>query len=254
VRQAIRDQLAASLPPILVDELLEAHEEAKRNYYLGGDRLAAVEGGRFCEAAYRLLEQITKGKFTPLGKQLDTQKLTNQLENLVGFNDSVRMHIPRSLRVVYDIRNKRDTAHLADGIDPNVQDSTLVVGVIDWVLAEFIRMYHSTVSPGEAQSMVQDIVTRLSPIVQDFGGFLKVLDPSLRAGDFCLVLLYHRGTKGATFDELITWARPPMRSNLRSTLTRLVDDKALLHFDGTNYIITQTGQQEVETRKLLTPL
>ena len=30
------------------------------------------------------------------------------------------------LRVVYDIPNKRDAAHLTDGIDPNVQDVTIV--------------------------------------------------------------------------------------------------------------------------------
>jgi hypothetical protein len=40
--------------------------------------------------------------------------------------DSIRLHIPRTFRVIYDIRNKRDAAHLGDGIDPNLQDSTLV--------------------------------------------------------------------------------------------------------------------------------
>ena len=82
MRDIIRSQLIVHLDPKLVDELLDAHSEAKRNYYLGGLRLSAVEGGRFCEAAFRLLQQITTGQFTPLGNQLDTDQLIRTLAAL----------------------------------------------------------------------------------------------------------------------------------------------------------------------------
>ena len=142
-------------------ELLDAYHEAKRNFYLGGLRLSAVEGGRSCEAAFRLLEHIGWKAYTPLGKQLDTEKLINRLSNLgaATFADSVRLHIPRSLRLVYDIRNKRNAAHLADGIDPNLQAATVIVGVLDWVLAEFIRMYHS-ISANDAADVVDQMSLR----------------------------------------------------------------------------------------------
>lgn len=254
MRDKIRAGLAAKLDGKLVDELLEAHAEAKEKYYLGGLRLSEVEGGRFCEAAFRLLEQITTGKFTPIGRQLDTNKLLPALESLpaANFPEAVRIHIPRALRLVYDIRNKRDAAHLADGIDPNLQDGTLVVSVVDWVLAEFIRLYHQ-VSANEAREMVEDLVTRAAPVVQDFAGDLKVLRPGLKASDHCLVLLYHRGSKGATFDELEKWVRPPMRKNLGRSLDRLEQERDLIHHDGTRYFITRLGQQEVERRHLVKP-
>jgi hypothetical protein len=238
----------------VVDELLDAHEEAKRNYYLGGLRLSAVEGGRFCEAAFRLLEQIAGLPRTPLGTQLDAEKLIPRLASLPRGTqpDSVRLHIPRALRLVYDIRNARDAAHLADNIDPNLQDATLVVSVLDWVLAEFVRLYHN-VSANEAQQLVEETVTRSAPVVQDFQGFLKVLNPRLKAGDHCLVLLYHRGTTGATPAELTLWVRPTMRSNLGRTLKRLVEQDDFAHWDGTRYIITRRGQQEVERRHLVKP-
>ncbi|WP_305790181.1 hypothetical protein [Symbioplanes lichenis] len=51
----------------LVKELLGAYSEAKRNFYLGGHRLSEIEGGRFCEAAYRMLQQFAQGSFTPIG-------------------------------------------------------------------------------------------------------------------------------------------------------------------------------------------
>jgi len=151
---------------------------------------------------------------------------------------------------VYDIRNKRNAAHLADGIDPNFQDATLVVSVVDWILAELIRLNHS-VPPDEAKKIVETIVARSAPIVQDFDGFLKVLNPSLNAGDWCLVLLYQCGATGATFEELEKWARPDMRNNLKRTLERLVHGKAFAHESRNRYLVTLSGQVEVDKRRLV---
>jgi len=250
VSAGIRAQLGQVLDAGLVQELLQSHEEARRNFYLGGLRLSAVEGGRFCEAAYRILEQLGFGKFTPVGTQLDTDGIARRLSNIpAGSNsESVRLHIPRGLRVVYDIRNKRDAAHLADGIDPNMQDATLVVAVIDWVLAEFLRLMHN-VPANEAQATIERIVARRAPVIQDFNGHLKVLK-DLPASDYCLVLLYHRGNNGATFVKLKEWARPKMRKNLRRNLGALVNKKDLVHQKGSTYYITHLGEQDVETRKL----
>jgi hypothetical protein len=256
VRTTIEAQLASLLDAKLVHELLEAHAEAKRHFYLGALRPSEVEGGRFCEAAFRILEAVTQGgMFTPLGKTLPrTDKLIQQLANAdaTKYNDSIRLHIPRSLRLVYDIRNKRDAAHLADGIDPNLQDATLVVGALDWVVAELIRLYHN-VPADQASKIVNGIVKRAAPIVQDFSGFLKVLNPNLSASDHCTVLLYQRGEDGATLDELKTWARPKMRANLKRTLNLLVDEKDIAHFDGLRYYITRRGEQYVELNGLILP-
>ena len=116
--------------------------------------------------------------------------------------NSIRLNIPRAIRVIYDIRNGRDAAHLGAGdVDPNLQDATLVISNIDWVLAEFVRLYHN-VKADEAQRIVDGLVVRAVPAVQDFDGFLKVLNPKLKASEYVLLLLYERGTTGATLDEL----------------------------------------------------
>ncbi len=248
----IRKGFAARHDPKLVAELLEAYTELKRNYYLGGLRLAEVEGGRFCEAAFRMLEERTRKQFTPIAKLIDTDALIDNLRSIPSNDqpDSVRLHIPRALRVIYDIRNKRDAAHLADYIDPNLQDATLVVSTADWVLAEFVRLYRS-VTPAEAQSLVDGLVTRAVPAIQDFDGFLKVLNPKLSASNYLLVLLYQRGTEGATYDQLYQWSKPSMRGNLARTLRGLTDSQAFVHYDGKKYFITFSGVGSVESRKLL---
>jgi hypothetical protein len=220
----MQDQIAKSLKAhfdaTLVDELLASYQEAKHSFYLGGLRLGTVEGGRFCEAALRMLQQAATNKFTP-----------------------------RAIRVVYDVRNNRDAAHLADDIDPNLQDASLVIGNIDWILAEFVRLYHG-IKPDEAQRIIDMLVLRNVPMIQDFDGFLKVLAPKLKVTEYVLVLLYERGTAGATYEEIESWVRPPMRANLRRTLNKMVHDQAYLHSGAGVFMITKLGIRTVEAKRL----
>jgi hypothetical protein len=250
-RQAVQAPLqAAGVPPELVTELLEAFSEAKRRYYRTDLRPSAVEGGRFAEATFRILQWSTSGTYTPIGKTLPkVDQLLVTLENSSG-NDSIRLHIPRTLRLIYDIRNKRDAAHLADGIDPNLQDATLVVRNMEWVLAELIRLYHK-IPADEAQKIITDLVTKEIPVIQLFEDFPRILR-DMRASDHSLVLLYWRGVTGATFAELSAWVRPSMRANLRRTLSGL-DNKNLVHDDGERWFITQLGEQTVEAGGLIEP-
>ena len=239
----------------IVDELLAAYQEAKSNFYVSGLRLSAVEGGRFCEAAFRLLEQEATGKFTSLNRQIDSEALIKVLANIPHGRapESVRTHIPRALRIVYDIRNKRDAAHLADGIDPNTQDATLVVSILDWVLAEFVRLHHQ-VSASEAQGIVDGLVARKVPAIQDFDGFLKILKPRLQVSQYAIMLLYERGAIGASFEEIKAWVQPSMRPNLTRSLDQLVHKKAYLHFDGIKFYLTKLGVAEAEKQGLHQPI
>lgn len=247
----IQSGLSKRLNAKVVDELLVAYREAKDNFYVGGLRLSEVEGGRFCEAAFRILEEAAFGNFTELNQKLDTDKLISRLQALQRgtHSDSIRIHIPRALRVVYDVRNNRDAAHLADGIDPNIQDATLVICILDWILAEFIRMYHG-VSAKEAQGIIESLVTRKVPAIEDFHGFLKVLKPTLKVSDYVLLTLFGRGEAGADFEQIESWVKPKMRKNLRRTLKGLVDDQAFVHADKDRYFLTKRGIAEVEQKKL----
>ncbi|MET4922130.1 hypothetical protein P3L51_07145 [Streptomyces sp. PSRA5] len=249
-----RAVLNSTYPTHLVDELIASYREAKMNFYRGGHRLSAVEGGRFCEAAFRILEQITSGSHTPLGESLDTQNVISRAaaQPKDRHPKSVRIYIPRALRVVYDIRNSRNAAHLSDEIDANLQDATLVTSVLDWVVAELVRLGKGT-TPEEAQRLIVDLVTRQVPGVQDFGNFQKILRADMRASDRVLVLLYRRGAQGVAYPDLLQWMPSSMRSNLRRTV-RTLDAKALVHVTDETVWITYAGHRAVESRRLLEPL
>ena len=252
--EPVRAGLEAKLPKQLVDELLAAYQLVKDHFYLGQLRPNEVEGGRFAEAVFRLLEFAAGASFTPLSKKLDTENIILRLQSLPNgkVSDSIRLHIPRALRVIYDVRNNRDAAHLADGIDSNLQDATLVVAICDWVLAELVRLYHS-VPADAAQALVEGLVERKVLVVQDFGGFLKTLNPKWGPAQRILVTLYVRGKEGADLEELAAWLKPTQRANLNRTIRFLAHDKDLLHFDGSRCFITNRGLKMVEANKLLHP-
>ncbi len=249
---AIETSLLARFPQNLVDELIECYVEQKKNFYLGRMRPNEVEGGRFAEAAFRMLQHAAGLAVTPLGTRLNTDGVVLDLANVASAiaPDSIRLHIPRTLRVIYDIRNKRDAAHLADGIDANLQDSSFVSAAIDWVLAEFVRLAHG-VSPDRAFGLVKAITIRRIPAVEQFGDFLKTLRPSLGPSDRILLLLYHCADSGATVAELSNWLKPKQRTNLNRTLAQLEHDKDYVVFTGGKYRLTRRGISAIESRQLV---
>src|SRR6202050_5190220 len=246
----IMNSLIARFPTNLVDELIECYVEQKKNFYLGRMRPNEVEGGRFAEAAFRMLQHAAGVSATPLGVQLNTIGISQTLENATNAGDSVRFHIPRTLRVIYDIRNKRDAAHLGDGIDPNLQDSSFVSAALDWVLAEFVRLARG-VSPDKAFALVKAITIRRVPAFEQFGDFLKPLRPSLGPSDRILLLLYHCADAGATAAELSNWLKPKQRTNLSRTLAQLEHDKDHIVLAGGRYRLTRRGISAIESRHLV---
>ena len=122
--------------------------------------------------------------------------------------------------MIYDIRNRRDAAHLNDGIDPNAQDSSLVITCINWVMAELVRLYHS-IDADEASAAIEQLVVRSVPAIQDFEGVPRV--GKLSAGDTCLLLLFHSAPEPMELDTLCAAIKPSMQKNLKRTLQRLDD-------------------------------
>ena len=246
--------VSAGIPAVLARETLEAFVSAKRRYHLGDFRPNAVEGGRFSEAVLRILEWQTTGGFTPLADpKFKADVVITKLGQLPAgsFPESVRLHLPRAVRVVYDIRNKRNTAHLSDGIDPSMQDASIVIAVLDWILAEIVRLYHS-VSAAEAQQIIEALVRREVPMIQEFDGKPRILK-TLSHADHTLVLLYWWGDRPLDRKTLNSWLPANMRKNSGRVLRALHDDY-LINLTDEAVHITQLGLQSVEERRLIVSL
>jgi hypothetical protein len=242
----------AGFPGDLIDEVLGAYVESKRRYHLGDHRPQAVEGGRFSEGVFRLLQHAAGLTATPIGRSLPgAPSLLDDLEG-AGGPDSVRLHIPRTLRLIYDIRNRRDAAHLADDIDPNLQDATLVVGNMDWVLAELVRLYHG-VDAEEAQKIIENLVIKEVPAIQEIDGQPVILS-DLQPREQALLMLYRAGAHGASLDEIAGWLRVGRKDHLQDRLQKLDKDRHVLeHPASGRFHITDRGSRYVEEKGLAQP-
>jgi hypothetical protein len=246
--------LASGMPAVLVTEVLESFKEAKRRFHLADYMPNAVEGGRFSEAVLRVLQWSTSGTYTALSDpKFKADLVIRDLALLPAGNnsESERLHIPRALRVIYDIRNKRNTAHLSDGIDPNLQDATIVVSVINWVLAEMVRMHHS-ISASEALALIEGLVSREVPLIEVFDGKPRILK-DIGASDHILTLLYWKGTDGISLGELKGWLPEKMRQNSLRTVNGL-HKKHLVNYSEPLVQITKLGLRYVDEEKLIQPL
>lgn len=250
--EGLRQEIAAISDVELANELLGAYQELKTRYLHRDFRPGQLEAGRFAEAAFRILQLIARGNYTPLDRALP--KLPALLQSLESANadvvhDSVRLHIPRALAAVYNVRNRRDIGHIAGDIDSNSMDAAYLVATCDWVLAELIRIFHKC-SPEEAQAYIEGIVRRRAPLVQEFGDIPFVLGGALSARDEILLLLWQRASLGASLDELDDWAVSVSRKVISARLAELErKHRFIRRIDGRAFI-TDTGIEYVETRLL----
>ena len=150
------------------------------------------------------------------------------LENLPKdrYPDSIRLHIPRILKTIYDIRSKRGVTHISE-INPNLMDATFVVSACDWILAEFIRLYY-TDDPDNAQKIINTIVERKVPIIEEFEGDLKVLKPELSVADKILLTLYKKYPEYVSTSDLKEWIKTKSPTHI-TTVLRQLDHEAKIH-------------------------
>lgn len=247
--EQIRKQLEKDFSKELLDRLFESYQLVNEHYYLGKHRPCSFEGGRFAEVALRMLQQIITGKYIPLGDSIT--KFSNEVLKLGNadsskFPQSLRIQIPRTLQVIYDIRNKRDVGHVGGDVDSNFTDATLSLVCCNWVMTEFIRIYYTS-DITTAQNLVNSLVKIRIPLIQDFNGFLKILKPELKLPEKVLAFLYYRGSEGATVKELNHWLSNRIQTgHMNLTLGKLEHEKAYVHREGDRYFITDTGRRFVE--------
>jgi hypothetical protein len=247
MRAKVEAFLSTQVPGPLVKSLFDAYAELKENFVFEKFRPSELEGGRFAEAAIRIVQQLATGSHDPLGKSLPPfDKIVALLEKVPSANahDSLRIHIPRALWAVYGVRNRRDVGHIGGDVNPNRADAYFVVALCDWVLAELIRLTFNCPLI-EAQEIVDTLVERSVPIVQDFGGFPKILRTDLSIPDRILILAYRNGAKGIVIEDLHRWLKPAKPAAIGVAVLRL-DRKALLHRDEDRCFITVAGIHYVE--------
>jgi len=239
--------LRDNIPLVLMEKIIDVYTKIKSNFWLGKNEECMEKVGKFVEITIRILEYITSGSYTPFENDLKVSGTLKKFENLPkqDFPESIRIIIPRVLYSLYTFRSKRGGAHIKE-VNPNHIDATYIISACDWIIAEFIRLYHTN-EEKEIEKIINSIVDRKVPILEEFGEDFKILEPSLSVSDKILIILYKKHPNSVLTDELKKWIKTKTPTHINTALKRL-DDNGYIYRKNKENTITRKGIAYIEDK------
>ena len=239
------------LPVGLRTELLTEFQKITQNYRERHWEAQNLDGGRLCEVAYSILDGYTSGGnyAARASKPSNFGTACRALESRTGYPDSARMTIPRVLFALYEIRNRRGVGHVGGDVNANHMDAEFVLAAAKWVVAELVRLFHST-DIQTATDVVDALMDRTMPVIWEVDGVKRVLDTGLSLADQTVLLLYADPSPIGEKD-LATYLEQDRLANYRRVLDRLHKARMIEWNKATGMVIlSPLGRKDVEDRLL----
>lgn len=143
--------------------------------------------GKFVETVVQCLQQVAEGKHDPKPK---VDAYLQQVEGDARLPEGLRLCAARIARAIYTLRNKRNVAHKADVVDPNLMDLAFAYNASSWIMSELVRSV-GALDMDEAGKLIALVQAPMGPVVEDIDGTRIVLaDIPIKAE--LLVLLHGR--------------------------------------------------------------
>jgi hypothetical protein len=149
---------------------------------------ANAKAGKFVEAVLKALWSES-GEPVPAGREFKAGTIMDRIDKKMTLPESLRLTIPRACRFVYEIASNRGARHDADEIEANEMDANAVLALCSWILAEMIRYAQKGMDLDGAKSIVDGIVKRKYPFVEEIDGRIYV-DIANSAREAALLILY----------------------------------------------------------------
>lgn len=232
------DALFPSIPAGLRSDLRDRFNDIVKHYYERKWEPSELNGGKFCEAAYTVLEGRATGIYRQRAyKPRSVEAACQQLAQHASAPDSVRLSIPRAIIALYDIRNRRGVGHVGGEVNPNHMDAMYVLASAKWILAELIRVYNG-VSTSDAQQSVEELSERDLPLIWSSAGTRRVLIHGLSKKDETLLLLYSSDSGSLSEKDLLIHTEHSNGAVYRRDVLVPLHKKRLWEYDKTVGMVT----------------
>jgi hypothetical protein len=228
--------LLGALPNGLRSPLIKEYKNLTQNYMEHRWEPAELSAGKICEIVFTIIKGHVDGAYpsTP-SKPRNMVNACRQLETEASLPRSFQILIPRMLPALYEIRNNRGVGHVGSEVDANNVDATLMLSMVNWIMAELVRVFH-TGSLEEAQAAINTLAERKTPLVWDNKTFKKVLTPGMKLKDQIL-LLASATDEEIKLVELMEWTESTNKVYYKKMLKSLHKDK-LIHYNEKDENIT----------------
>ncbi|MEM2102102.1 MAG: hypothetical protein QXM22_01145 [Candidatus Bathyarchaeia archaeon] len=165
LRDIVIEELSKNIPEELVNDLTLSYEASLIEYRKGCWEETLWKAGRFAENVYRILAFLLNGEIIKEAPNFNDVKQKLEKTPNAQLPESIRILIPRiTSSLIYDPRSKKAAIHVKE-INPDYIDANLVVSACGWILAEFVRIYHSSDSAKITQ-IINELVQRKVPFVE----------------------------------------------------------------------------------------
>lgn len=240
MRAEIIRNLSSEVDPTIADDLVEAYEELVSQHRSGNLEVTLTKAGRFVEHTLRAIEYIRTGAV--LTEIKSVQATIRQIENDTALSDSLRMLIPRVVfGMMYDLRSKRDAVHVNE-IDPRHIDAFLCVSAASWVMAELLRLYHSSDEAAVTRCMLALSRTSI-PYIESIDGETFV-GQKVPAAIEILLLLANASPEGMT-RKAVGLAAKCSQPSVTGALKSHLADRHVHRSPSDSYFITSGGEQRL---------
>ncbi|OJU88103.1 hypothetical protein BGO17_03970 [Candidatus Saccharibacteria bacterium 49-20] len=237
--QSIDGRLAQSL----VDEFIELEEAFTARKW----KATELDGGRFAEAASRIVYAIDSGNLNLTKgvddclRYIDSQQLSHAFPER-----QTAVHLAKVIRVVYKFRSQRGAVHVTPHYTANEIDSRLVQEMVRWILAELLRLF--VVGDREVvAAIIRDLARFPFPLMRMFGDDAFLQATSFTTEEEILAhLLFNRG--GLAQADIVRVV-PKDASGISRAIKKLQSASCRqIKKMGNKWVLTDLGINRIEER------
>jgi hypothetical protein len=244
-KERLIQELSQKLPQELVSDLVLSYKNTLVEYRKGRWEETLCRAGKFAENVFRILSFLQTGKLekeAPSFKEIRDKLESNGSK---GLPESIRILIPRiATSMIYTPRSKRAAVHVKE-ISPDYMDATLALTACTWILAEFIRLYHTSDSQ-KISEIINELMQRKVPFIEVHEGRTFVTKPIDCKTEILLLLLNSRtGLDRTTLGEIL--GRYYTQARITQSIKELEKKRYILRANH-KYLISGPGEGELSKK------
>jgi len=238
-------QLSHFIDRKIAEKLIEEYNEVKGGFIHQNWEKTVIHAGKFCEIVMVVIKHIKCDTSCDIN-DIHFGKLYSEITNMPkqsADDEILTLLIPRIARSIYTLRSKRSVAHIKD-VDPSYLDCTYLVAACDWILSEFLRLYHTS-DPVKIIGLIEGLVEKKIPLLENFEDDLLVLDASLSAKQQILLILYHFYPNYVNEENLDLYIKDKSHNNILTSL-RNTEKERLVYRKNNKCKLTKKGIKFIE--------
>ncbi|WP_162929720.1 hypothetical protein [Halobacteriovorax sp. BALOs_7] len=195
-----------------------------------------ISAGKFVETSVQVLQFLETGEYS------HNPKVDSYLRSIESrsstLDDNLKLCIPRVLRSMYTMRNKRSIAHKND-FDPSLYDLKFLYYSAQWVLTDVLR-HVSSVKMCDAGDLVLKIQAPVNTIVEKIENKNIVHAKVSTREEICLILKSIYPQKRSV-SELCSDLDRKNQKTVKNNLNILWNDKIIEGCRESGYMLTVSG-------------